>query len=210
MWRAATPAKEAGEVMKPCCVFAGFALVSFCLAFGNARAQVITASGDENAADSIPAVVATDDLIFEGGFEGQENGGTSCATATVLGGGATYAADTTSALNWMSSFGPVQSPSDDVVYVFVAGPDVAGSITPTSARYDFAMYLIPSCAESGVEPTPIGATATVGRGIDLQASGVISGHTYYLAVTGTSSGGAGANGTVNFTTPFSIAVPREF
>jgi hypothetical protein len=64
------------------------------------------------------------------------------------------------------------------------------------------MYLIPSCTDSGSEPQPIGATATIGRGIDLAVSGVISGNTYYLAITGPASGGAGANGTLNFTTPF--------
>jgi hypothetical protein len=105
----------------------------------------------------------------------------------------------------MSSFGPLFSPSNDVVYMFVAGPDVDGSIIPTASNFAFAMYLIPSCAESGSEPSPIGATATIGTGIDLLASGVISGNTYYLAVTGTASDGPGANGTLNFTTPFSIA-----
>jgi hypothetical protein len=153
---------------------------------------------------------APSDLIFDNGFDGQQNGGTSCATAIILGGGSTYTGDTTAAPNWMSTFGPLFSPSNDVVYKFVAGPDVDGFITPTGSNFTFAMYLIPSCAESGSEPSPIGATATVGRGIDLLASGVTSGNTYYLAITGTASGGGGANGTLNFTTPFSIAIPPKF
>src|SRR6185312_15938786 len=129
-------------------------------------------------------------------FEGQRNGGTSCSTAVELTGDTTFSADTTLTSNWMSSFGPLISPSNDVVYTFVAGPDVEGSIVPTVANYGFAMYLIDGCSESGAEPSPIGATATLGRGIDLAASGVISGHTYYLAVTAPASGGGGANGTL--------------
>lgn len=199
--------------MKPCSVFVVSVLVSFCSTFDDARAQVIDEVSDGNAAGSIPRINATgavSDLIFEADFEAQENGGTTCATATVLGGGATYSAVTTAAPNWMGSFGPLLSPSNDVVYVFVAGPDVEGSITPTGSDYQFAMYLIPSCTDSGSEPQPIGATATIGRGIDLAAAGVISGNTYYLAVTGPAAGGAGANGTLNFTTPFSIAIQPEF
>jgi hypothetical protein len=189
--------------MKRCRAFAGSALVSFCLAFGGAGVQATESSDGVNAG-------AASDLILENGFEGQENGGTSCATAPVLGGGTTYTADTRAAPNWIGAFGPLLSPSNDVVYVFVAGPDVEGSITPTASNYPFAMYLIAGCSGSGSESPPIGATATIGRGIDLVASGVTSGNTYYLAITGPAAGGAGANGTLNFTTPFSFAIPPEF
>jgi hypothetical protein len=190
--------------MKLCCVCLGLALVLSCLTFDDTWAQTLAESMDRTAEPTLS------DLIFEADFDAQENGGTSCATATILEAGTTYSAITTTAPNWMGTFGPLFSPSNDVVYVFVAGPDVEGSITPTSSDYTFAMYLIPSCADSGTEPQPIGATATIGRGIDLAASGVISGNTYYLAVTGPASGGAGANGTLNFTTPFSIAGHPEF
>ena len=200
--------------MNLCRVFVGTTLVSFCLTFDNAWAQVSELS-DGTTADSFATGVATgpdgrllSDLIFNDGFDGENgNGGTSCATATILGGGLTYTADTTTAPNWMNSFGPLFSPSDDVVYRFVAGPTVDGFITPISSDYQFAMYLIPSCA-SGTEPVPIGETGTIGIGIDLLASGVVSGNTYYLAVTGTAPGGPGANGTLNFTTPFSLAIQR--
>ena len=199
--------------MKPCRVFVGPALGWFCLTFGGAVAGAATEISDGITASSFPSGIATEalsDLIFANSFDGQENGDTSCSAATVLGGGTTYTSDTIAAPNWMSSFGPLLSPSNDVVYKFVAGPDVEGSITPTASNYAVAMYLIPSCAESGAEPSPIGATATIGRGIDLLASGVTSGNTYYVAITGAASGGAGANGTLNFTTPFSFAIPPEF
>jgi len=127
-----------------------------------------------------------------------QNGGTSCATATTIVSGNSYTADTTAAPNWMASFGPLVSPSNDVVYTFVAPASVTGgNITPTASNYAFALYLIPSCA-AGAEPTPIGATATIGTPIDLPGSGVTPGNTYFLAATGTAAGGAGANGTVTF------------
>ena len=192
--------------MKPSRVLAGYALASFCcLMFDGARGEVSADGPDRDVAD-----VAESDLIFNDDFEGRKNGGTSCATATVLGGGTTYAADTRAAPNWMTLFGPLISSSNDVVYTFVAGPEVEGSIIPTGSNYAFAMYLIPSCTDLGSEPQPIGATATVGRGIDLVASGVISGNTYFIAVTGSAPGGAGANGTLNFTTPFSLTNSPEF
>jgi hypothetical protein len=186
--------------MKLFSVCLGFALVLSSLTFADAWAQTLAEFSEGTAEPTLS------DLIFEANFDAQANGGTSCATATILEGGTTYSAITTAAPNWMGSFGPLLSPSNDVVYKFVAGPSVEGSITPTSSDYTFAMYLIPSCADAGSEPQPIGASATIGRGIDLVASGVISGNTYYLAITGPASGGAGANGTLNFTTPFSIAV----
>lgn len=220
--------------MRSCRVFAGFVLAAMlCLTVDGADAQSIAGSGNDVVADSFPggletgvddglgfaepaetragrvADVALSNLIFNDDFDGQENGGTSCASASVLGGDTTYSADTTAAPNWIGSFGPLFSPSNDVIYRFVAGPDVEGSITPTGSNYTFAMYLIASCRDSGAEPAPIGASATIGRGIDLAASGVISGHTYYLAITGASSGGAGANGILNFTTPVSLGAPLK-
>lgn len=176
--------------MKSSAVIVRLALLSSCFVFNAARAV----SGD---------------LIFDADFDAQSNGGTSCATASPLTGDATFSANTTAAPNWISSYGPLLSPSNDVVFEFVAGPDVAGSITPTTSNYDFAIYLIPSCTGSGTQAQPIGASATLGRGIDLAASGVISGNTYYLAITGTASGGPGANGFLNFTTPPTLGiVPR--
>jgi hypothetical protein len=216
-----------GSMMPAGRLFKGLALLSFYLAFGVARADLIgsgagiaagsfkeggtTQSGNhlgffesrdaraERLGESDPG-----DLIFDADFDGQHNGGITCATATVLDGETTYAADTNPAPNWMVSFGPQPSLSHDVVYTFVAGPVVEGSITPTIADYSFAMYLIPDCNDLGTEPAPIGATATIGRGIDLAAAGVISGETYYLAITGVAAGGPSANGTLNFTTPFSL------
>jgi hypothetical protein len=176
--------------MKSSAVIARLALLSSCFVF--------------NGAQAVPG-----DLIFDADFDVDTNGGTSCDTARVLAGDTTFSADTTAAPNWVSSYGPLLSPSNDVVYVFVAGPDVEGSITPTTSNYEFAMYLIPSCTAMSSQVQPIGATSTLGRGIDLAASGVVSGNTYYLAITGSASGGAGANGHLNFTTPPSLGIgPR--
>ena len=193
--------------MKSSRILVGAALAASCLMFDGAQAQALADMGDGAAADADMTSAPSSDLIFDGGFEAQTNGGTTCATASVLEGDATYSSDTTLAPNWMSTFGPLLSPSNDVVFEFVAGSDVEGAITPTVANYDFAMYLIPSCDGDGSQPSPIGATATLGRGIDLATAGVMSGNTYYLAITGSASAGAGANGFLTFTTPFSLAIP---
>jgi hypothetical protein len=123
--------------------------------------------------------------------------GASCAAAITLASNSSYVSDTTITTNWMTSFGPLVSPANDQLYTFTAGAQPLGTITPTAASYAFAMYLIPSCSDSGTEPAPIKATATVGLPIDL-GSGITQGAQYYLAVTGIAAGGAGANGTVNF------------
>jgi len=84
-----------------------------------------------------------------------------------------------------------------MLYTFVAGAQPLGTITPSASSYQFAAYLIPSCADSGTEPSPIKATSTVGTPIDL-STGITAGNTYFLAVTGIAAGGAGANGTTTF------------
>jgi hypothetical protein len=121
--------------------------------------------------------------------------GASCATAIHLFSNTFTTSDTTGTTNWMTSFGPLVSPSNDQLYEFTAGPQPLGTITPTASSYQFAMYLIPSCADSGTEPAPFRATSTVGTPIDL-STGITQGAQYFLAVTGIAAGGAGANGTV--------------
>lgn len=136
--------------------------------------------------------------------------GSSCGNAIPLTSPSTLHVDTTAATNWMTAFGPLASPSNDIVYTFTtpAGTATTGTITPTAASYAFALYLVPGCSDLGTQPVPIGATATVGRAIDVGAAGVTAGNTYYLAVTGTAAGGSGANGTVsvdiNFTVPVTL------
>jgi len=126
----------------------------------------------------------------------------TCASATPIASNTSYVSDTTGTTDWMFQFGPLASPSHDMLYTFTAGAPPLGMITPTASSYLFAMYLIPSCADSGSEPSPIRATATLGRAIDL--NGLTEGMRYYLAVTGTAAGGPGANGTVHFNTPFPV------
>jgi len=123
----------------------------------------------------------------------------TCASAVTIASNSSYTSDTTTTTNWMTSFGPLVSPSNDMLYTFVAGAQPLGTITPTASSYQFAMYLIPSCADAGTEPSPIKATSTVGTAIDL-STGITQGTQYYLAVTGIAAGGAGANGTVSFDT----------
>ena len=121
----------------------------------------------------------------------------TCAAAVTIVSNSTFTSDTSGTTNWMTSFGPLVSPSNDMLYTFVAGAQPLGSITPTSSTYQFAAYLIPSCSDTGTEPSPIKATSTVGTGIDL-STGITAGSTYYMAVTGIAAGGAGANGQTVF------------
>jgi hypothetical protein len=128
----------------------------------------------------------------------------NCASAVTIDSNSSYTSDTTGTTNWMTQFGPLASPSNDALYTFVAGAQPLGTITPTASNYTFAMYLIPTCSDTGSEPTPIRATSTVNTAITLgdppppgQPS-IAAGATYYLAITGTAA--AGGVGTVDFVT----------
>ena len=130
--------------------------------------------------------------------------GQTCASAVTIARDSEYVSDTTGTTDWMSQFGPLSSGgSNDMLYTFVAGAQPLGTITPTAASYTFAMYLIPSCSDTGSEPTPIKATATVGSAIDL-STGITTGNQYWLAVTGTAA--SPGNGTVNFVTSFPVTI----
>jgi hypothetical protein len=122
--------------------------------------------------------------------------GASCAAAIILASNTSYVSDTSTTTNWMTSFGPLVSPANGQLYKFTAGDSTMAPITPTAASYAFAMYLIPTCSDTGTEPAPILATSTVGTGLEL--SGLTAGTVYYVAITGIAAGGSGANGTVNF------------
>lgn len=121
--------------------------------------------------------------------------GASCATAIPMSAPSTVNASTIGATGWVNTYGPLVSPSNDVLYTFTSGAAApTGTITPTAASYPFALYLLSSCT-AGAGPTPIGSTATIGTGIAL--TGITFPSTqYWVAVTGTAAGGAGANGTV--------------
>jgi hypothetical protein len=177
--------------------------LALCFAFVGAHAEAAktSTSSDANVADD-------GDEIFDGGFEG-ENGGTSCEAAVALQGGVNYAARTNYSSNWMATFGPLPSPSNDVVYSFVASATSQGSIMPTATTYDFAMFIIPDCVE-GFEPASLAETRELGVGIDLSTIGLVAGHTYYLAVTGNPTiPSPGSNGALAFITPATLDFAPE-
>ena len=134
--------------------------------------------------------------------------GSSCAAAIPMSVNPSLTVDTTGGTGWINNYGPLGSPSNDIVYTFTTGAAGAtGSITPTASSYRFAIYLLSSC-QAGAGPTPIGATATIGTGIAL--SGITSPSTqYWVAVTGTAAGGAGANGTVTLDIEPTLPVTLE-
>jgi hypothetical protein len=125
--------------------------------------------------------------------------GSSCANAIPLAYPSSNKVDTTTATNWMTAFGPLGSPSNDIAYTFTTlpGGNLSAWIWATTANYPFALYLVPGCSDLGTQPVPIGATATLGQAITFFGDTETPG-TYYLAVTGTAAGGGGANGTLTF------------
>lgn len=130
--------------------------------------------------------------------------GQTCADAISPPAGNVTTVDTTTSTNWITSFGPLVSPSNDLMYTITIGPGVFGAITPLSTDYMFAMYLLDSCA-AGTGPVPIAATGTIGAGIPIDD--LPEGVQYWIAVTGAAAGGPGANGTVTVswaTTPVTL------
>lgn len=134
--------------------------------------------------------------------------GTSCATAIPLTAPSTVNTDTTGGTGWINNYGPLASPSNDIVYTFgPAATAPTGSLTPTASSYQFGLYLLSSCA-AGAGPTPIGTTATIGTPINL--TGITSaGVQYYVAVTGVPAGGPGANGTLTWDVAPTLPVTLE-
>ena len=121
--------------------------------------------------------------------------GGSCAEAIPMTAPSVINVDTTTGTNWIANYGPLGSPSNDIVYTFTTGAlPATGSITATASNYAFAVYVLNSCV-AGAGPTPIGATGTLNTPIYLAPITAPSTQ-YYVAVTGTAAGGAAANGTV--------------
>jgi len=125
--------------------------------------------------------------------------GSSCAAAIPLRApvpGTVVNIDTTTGAGWINNYGPLVSPSNDIVYTFTTGASGAtGSISATASNYQFAIYVLSSCT-AGAGPTPIGATSTLNSPIELTS--IVQPNTqYWVAITGTAAGGAGANGTVS-------------
>ena len=119
--------------------------------------------------------------------------GSSCASAIPLRVGPINI-DTSTATGWINNYGPLVSPSNDIVYTFTTAPGFYGYITATASNYAFAVYVLSSCT-AGAGPPPIGATSTLNSPIELTS--IVQPNTqYWVAITGTAAGGAGANGTV--------------
>ena len=124
------------------------------------------------------------------------------APATIL------TVDTTGGTGWINTYGPLVSPSNDIVYTFTTpAAGATGSITPTASNYPFAIYLLSSCT-AGAGPTPIGATATINSGINV-ASLTSPSTQYWVAITGTAAGGPGANGSVTLDLEPTLPVTLE-
>jgi hypothetical protein len=137
--------------------------------------------------------------------------GSSCANAIPMTAPSTVNVDTTGATGWINSFGPLLSPSNDIVYTFTSG-DAAptGTITPTASDYAFAIYALSSCS-AGAGPVPIASTGTLNQPINLASTNpaTVPNHQYFVAVTGSTAGGAAANGTVTLEITPTLPVTLE-
>jgi hypothetical protein len=135
--------------------------------------------------------------------------GSSCAMAIPLTAPSTVNTDTTTGTGWINTYGPLVSPSNDIVYTFTTGSSApTGTLTPTASSYSFALYLLDSCA-AGAGPTPIGSSATIGTPINLSTTATIPNHQYFVAVTGTAAGGPNANGTLTWDVTPTLPVTLE-
>jgi len=134
--------------------------------------------------------------------------GSSCAAAIPMTAPSTVNTDTTTGSGWINNYGPLVSPSNDIVYTFTSGASTpTGTLTPTASSYTFALYLLNSC-NAGAGPTPIATSSTIGNAINL--SSVTAPNTqYWVAVTGTAAGGAGANGTLTWDIAPTLPVTLE-
>lgn len=149
-----------------------------------------------------------------------QNGGNSCDQAVEIFPRSSYTSDTAAAdsanpiLDFGAPFG--SAPNNDRIYKFTAN-HAEGAIAVTSANYNYALFLVGSCAQSGVlplngafgpNPANLPLTDEVGG-----TGALVDGHTYYVVATG-NPGGQGAgdaprNGTLNFTTPDTLPVTLQ-
>lgn len=124
--------------------------------------------------------------------------GSSCAQAIPMTAPSTITVDTTTGTSWINTYGPLISASNDIVYTFTSGASApTGTITPTASNYAFAIYALNSCT-AGAGPVPIASTGTLNTAINLANTNppTAPNTQYWVAVTGSTAGGAGANGTV--------------
>jgi len=132
--------------------------------------------------------------------------GGSCANAIPVKDNGVVQVNTAAGTGWINNYGPLVSPSNDIVYTFTTTQaNLSGTITATASDYAFAIYVLTSCA-AGAGPTPFAATATLNAPISLSLQPTTQ---YWIAVTGTAGGGAGANGTVAMDVNFIIPVTLQ-
>jgi len=134
--------------------------------------------------------------------------GGSCAGAIPLQPNTALSVNTSTGTGWINNYGPLVSPSNDIVYTFTTGAAAAtGSITATASTYSFAVYVLNGCA-AGAGPTPIGSTGTLNSTIQLAP--ITQPNTqYWVAVTGTAAGGSTANGSVTLDVEATLPVALQ-
>lgn len=140
-------------------------------------------------------------------------GGTSCATAEVLGASSTVSGNTSSAgyVNGTSSFGATPSPAADSYYKFVANNVGTGETISFTSQYNAGIALTSDCGNNSTAQQAVAANSTTTT-LPLKNgdnSALTNGSTYYIIVTGSPLGTSADVGAYNFTTPTPLPVKLQ-
>ncbi|HJU38108.1 MAG TPA: hypothetical protein VJ724_00950 [Tahibacter sp.] len=119
-------------------------------------------------------------LVFGGVASAQ-----TCASPIPLPSSLTVTGDTCTATNSLSSYGSITSEQNEIVYSFIAGPDILPystillAVMGGFAGSSLNAFLLPTCNAS-TDPTDVG---TPGVPMTLQDAGLVQGQTYFIVVT---------------------------
>lgn len=129
-------------------------------------------------------------LALVGGlFFGGQAMAQTCANPIVLHSNFAVTGDTCTAANTLPSYGGTTSAQNEVIYSFVAGTTGGGNPatyatltlgqTGGFAGSAAGVFLLPTCT-AATDPTAFGVSGTP---LDLNSASLVSGQTYYVAVT---------------------------
>jgi hypothetical protein len=155
----------------------------------------LVVSGDPNAGTG-PDAYGIYNFYMPIPSAGNDDGGLSCASASELLPGRTYTGNTVNAQNFIAEIGGVfASPANDEIYALTAN-DLGGFLYIDSASYDFGVFLTDACQPQN----EVFAAVTGSAPAILDLSGLTTGQTYYVIVSGDPNADASANGAYSLST----------
>ncbi|MDN5924959.1 MAG: hypothetical protein L0H70_08170 [Xanthomonadales bacterium] len=138
----------------------------------------------------------------------------TCASPYPLLADKTITLDTSTAANTLTMIGAVSSPGPDVVYSFVAAPNLAASsqLVIYNANFNWAVFLTTSCAVSAtIVQTVDGGGGVQSGNLPLNDGGnpLLSGQRYYVIVTGNPNLSTDLSGVISMTTAKPLPVTLQ-